>query len=170
MRFADFTLAIESQAGGYRVAALAAGLGRVSASLPPPPVALTAALHRATGTRSAAPSDVLTKAGIHLFDWAFPPPIRTQLRLAWDRAERGGDGLRMRLSIDAPELAAWPWELLHDTERSYTFAASASTPLLRFYDQSDRFGAIAEPGTELPIELLLVLPTTAGSRPPDGTK
>ena len=99
-----------------------------------------------------------------LFDWAFPAAIRAQLRVAWDRAAARGRWLRLRLSIDAPELAAWPWELLHDTERDYTFATSASTPLVRFYDQTDRFGALADAGTELPIELLLVLPTARGSR------
>ncbi len=137
--------------------ALAAGLGRANALLPPPPVALTTALGRATGRQTDAAE--LTKAGGLLFEWAFPSPIRTQLRVAWDRAERAGEGLRLRLSIDPPELAVWPWELLHDTDRRYTFATSASTPLVRFYDQTDRFGAVTDPGTELPIELLLVLPT-----------
>jgi hypothetical protein len=66
----------------------------------------------------------------------------------------------LRLSIDAPELAAWPWELLRDSERDTVFAASVSTPVLRYYDQSDRFGALTELGAELPIELLLILPHT----------
>ena len=158
MRFSDFTVTIGSrQATGYGVTALASGLGRVAAALPPPTVALTTALNRAAA--HTAGSDDLVKAGAQLFDWVFLPPIRTHLRVAWDRAERAGEGLRLRLTIDAPELAAWPWELLYDTDRHYTFASSASTPLIRFYDQTDRFGAITETGTELPIELLLVLPT-----------
>ena len=161
MRYADFTLTIGERHGGeYPEVALAAGLGRAHASLPPPSVALTAALHRATAPGPAPATDVLTQAGRLLFEWAFPPSIRTQLRLAWDRAERAGEGLRMRLTIDPPELAAWPWELLCDSDRGYTFATSATTPLLRLYDQSDRFGAVTDTGTELPIELLLVLPTT----------
>ena len=159
VRFSDFTLTIGSrQVAGYSATVTGTGLGRTNAALPPPPVALTGALNRAAST-SASPDD-LVKAGAQLFDWGFPVPLRTQLRVAWDRAERAGEGLRLRLAIDAPELAAWPWELLYDTERHYTFATSASTPLLRFYDQTDRFGAVTETGTELPIELLLVLPTT----------
>lgn len=160
MRFADFTLSIgERQPQGYGISAAASGLGRVSATLPPPPVSLTTALNRASAAK-APPRAALAQAGGLLFDYAFPAAIRAHLRVAWDRAERGGEGLRLRLSIDAPELAAWPWELLRDTERDVVFAASVSTPLLRYYDQTDRFGALAEPGAELPIELLLVLPRT----------
>jgi hypothetical protein len=160
VRFADFTLAIRGrEANGFGVTALGTGLGQVAGVLPPPPVALTAALNRAAGL--AATPDVLAKAGALLFDWAFPAAIRTQLRVAWDQAQRAGEGLRLRLSVDAPELAAWPWELLYDTDRGYTFATSATTPLVRFYDRADRFGAVTETGTELPIELLLVLPTTS---------
>lgn len=159
MRFADFTLAIGSrEAHGYGVVAQATGLNRTAGTLPPPPVALTTALNRASGPAPAP--DVLSRAGASLFEWAFPLSIRGQLRAARDRAERAGEGLRLRLSVEAPELAAWPWELLHDTDRNYTFATSAVTPLVRFYDRTDRFGVVTETGTELPIELLLVLPTT----------
>ena len=68
--------------------------------------------------------------------------------------------MRIRLVIDAPEITAWPWELLHDPERNYTSATSPATLLVRYFDQADRFGSLAEQGTELPIELLLVLPAT----------
>jgi hypothetical protein len=156
--FADFTLAIsERQPQGYAASAVASGVGRVAATLPPPPVALTSGLSRA-GALKPSPPDALAKAGSLLFDWAFPANIRAHFRVAWDRAERAGEGLRLRLSIDAPELAAWPWELLRDSDRDISFATSVSTPVLRYYDQTDRFGALSELGSELPIELLLVLP------------
>ena len=138
---------------------MAAGIGRASAVLPPPAVALTAALDACPGSR-ARPAENLAKTGSLLFEWAFPAAIRAHLRVAWDRAERAGMGLRIRLIIDAPEIAAWPWELLHDPERNYTFATSPSTPLVRYFDQADRFGSLADQGAELPIELLLVLPAT----------
>jgi hypothetical protein len=158
VRFADFTLSIgERQPNGYSVSAVASALGRVSATLPPPSVALTTALARVTALKPPPP-DEFAQAGRLLFDYALPATIRTHLRVAWDRAERAGEGLRLRLSIDAPELAAWPWELLRDAERDVVFAASASTPVLRYYDRADRFGALAELGAEPPIEVLLVLP------------
>lgn len=160
MRYEDFTLNIgERQPNGYALTATATGIGRASAVLPPPPVVLTAALARAMAP-TPAPPEILTKAGSLLFDWAFPASVRVHLRVAWDRAERAVIGLRIRLTIDAPEIAAWPWELLHDPERNYTFATSPSTLLVRYFDQADRFGSLAEQGAELPIELLLVLPTT----------
>lgn len=160
MRYEDFTLSVgERQPGGYALAAVASGIGRATAVLPLPPVALTSALAR-TIAPTPAPPEVMRKAGTLLFDWAFPAPVRAHLRVAWDRAERAAMGLRIRLTIDAPEIAAWPWELLHDPERDYTFATSPSTPLVRYFDQADRFGSLAEQGAELPLELLLVLPAT----------
>ncbi len=159
MQYADLNLIIgERQPKGYPLSAIGAGTGRASAVLPVPPVALTAALARATAP--AASPESLTKAGSLLFDWAFPAPIRTHLRLAWDRAQRDGAGLRLRLSIDAPEIASLPWEFLHDPERGHTFAASAATPLVRYFEQTDRFGGASELATDLPINLLLVLPAT----------
>ncbi len=45
-------------------------------------------------------------------------------------------------------------------ERGHTFAASAATPLIRYFEQTDRFGGVSELATDLPINLLLVLPAT----------
>ena len=143
MRFADFTLTIgERPAGGYAATALATGLGRVAAPLPPPPVALTAALTRAAG-RQAARQTPSPRPARMLFDWAFPPPIRTQLRVAWDRAERAGDGCACGSASTHPSWPRGRGSCCTTPSADYTFATSASTPLVRFYDQTDRFGAVS---------------------------
>lgn len=159
MRSVDFTLAIgEREAHGYHVTARTTGLSEGSAVLLPPPVALTSALRRITDAGRMPPASTLRQAGSVLFEWAFPPPIRSHLYQAWERAEQSREWLRLLLRINAPELAAWPWELLHDPQRDHTFAASAATPLLRLYERGNQLPPV-DPGTDLPIELLLALPT-----------
>ncbi len=87
MRSIDFALTIgEREAAGYRVSNLASGLDGASVLLPPPPVALTAMLRRVALENDPGP-ETLHKAGALLFDWAFPSPIRAQLRLAQERAD-----------------------------------------------------------------------------------
>jgi hypothetical protein len=95
-----------------------------------------------------------------MFRWLFADDLETQLRIAWDRAERLGHGLRIRLSMDPAELAALPWELLHDPTRDHLFSTSISTLLVRYFDQSSRFGGLADQSVELPLNLLLVIPQT----------
>lgn len=163
MRYQDFTFTIsEAQAEGYLVTAVSEKLGRVAAVQPPPDEHLKA---RLAAVDALAPGDdvekVLQAAGEGLFRWLTGGPIEGHLRLAWARAwRRKQQGLRIRLSIDAPELAAWPWELLYDPGRDHTFATSARTLLVRYLDQANRFGSLVEQETELPLNLLLVLPKT----------
>lgn len=161
MRYQDFTITIsEAQAEGYLVTAVSEKLGRVAAVQPPPDEHLKA---RLAAVDALAPGDdverVLHAAGEGLFRWLTGGPIEGHLRLAWARAwRRKQQGLRIRLSVDAPELAAWPWELLYDPGRDHTFATSPRTLLVRYLDQANRFGRLVEQETELPLNLLLVLP------------
>ncbi|MET0645720.1 MAG: CHAT domain-containing protein [Pyrinomonadaceae bacterium] len=68
--------------------------------------------------------------GRALFGALFPEPIR---RL-WERSEATlgeQEILRLRLDIRAPELAALPWESIHDG--SYHLALSPRHPVVRFF-------------------------------------
>jgi hypothetical protein len=156
----DFALTItDSQGGGYPVSAVAQALGRVSHTVPPLDRGLAELLAQSGArTENGGGYDVAGKAGSALFRWLVAGPLETQLRLAWDRAARTGRGLRLRLSIDPPELAALPWELLYDPQRDHCFAISASTLLVRYLDQTGFFGALAEQLADLPLHMLLVLP------------
>ncbi len=160
MRYQDFTLTISAaQEDGYLVTALGDELGRVAALQRAPDAELQARL--AAVTAAAEPADAegeLRAAGEALFRWLTAGPIENHLRLAWDRADRSQQGLRLRLSIDARELAAWPWELLHDPERDHAFAVSPDTPVVRYLDQANYFGGLVQQETGLPLNLLHVLP------------
>jgi hypothetical protein len=160
MLYHDFTITVaERQPGGYPVTAAGSETGRVSALLPEPPADLCAWLSQAAVAQPGSP-EVANRLGVALFRWLFPPPVETHLRVAWDRSQHAAAGLRLRLSIDPPEVAAWPWELLRDPARDHLFSASTATPLLRYFDQADRFGSLARQEAELPLNLLLVLPDT----------
>jgi hypothetical protein len=47
---------------------------------------------------------------------------------------------------------------LHDPERDHTFAASAATSMVRYFDQANHLGSLAHQQAELPLSLLVVLP------------
>lgn len=160
MSYQDFNVVISpQQSAGYLVAALTEDQGRVSERTPAPAPALRAQIARLAEPGATGDFEtLLADLGGALFRWLFPPALESHLRIAWDRARRNGMGLRLRLSIDAPELAVWPWELLHDPVREHTFAVSPSTLLVRYFDQAAAFGAPANQRAELPLNLLLVLP------------
>lgn len=163
MHYQDFTITITGAADqGYTITALADDNSRVSAALPLPDARLAAQI--AAVGELAPQTDheaTLRTTGERLFRWAIQGALETHLRLAWDRAARAQQGLRLRLSIDAPELSVWPWELLHDPERNHAFAISQTTLLVRYFDQANHFGAPAEQTASLPLDVLLVLPAAA---------
>ncbi len=159
MLYHDYTITIAaSQGPGYPVSAMAEGMGRASDVLPDPPDELTAQIAQiAEAPAGVEHAELLTAIGIGMFRW-LTSHLEMHLRLAWDRAEQQRQGLRLRLSIDAPEINAWPWELLHDPMRDFTFSTSITTPVVRYLDQSNHFGSPADMKTELPLEALVVLP------------
>jgi len=163
MQYQDFTITINELRGhGYAVSVLAKSLGRVATVLANPDDALMTKLAALDNLAPASHGEAIVRAaGEALFHWLVVEPVKTHLRLAWDRAQRDEQGLRLRLCIDSAAIAAWPWEALHDPERDHTFATAASTPLVRYFDQANHLGGLARQQAEVPLNLLLVLPTMA---------
>ncbi len=159
MEYNDYTITVAAPLGaGYPVSVNAEGIGRSAALLPPPPAELVRLIAQVNDLPVGnGHSDILTMAGVALFRWLFGQ-LETHLRIAWDRAEHQGRGLRLRLSLDPPEINAWPWELLHDPHRERTFATSIATPLVRYLDRADQFGSLFTLRADLPLKMLLVLP------------
>lgn len=162
MQYNDYTITIGARQGNsYPLSAVADGVGRWAGSLALPPAELGELIGRVNTLPAAGRHDELLRAvGVALFRWLFGS-AETHLRVAWDRAGHEGRGLRLRLSIDAAEINAWPWELLHDPQRDRTFATSIDTPLVRYLDRADQFGALANLRAELPLRMLVVLPRAA---------
>ena len=72
--------------------------------------------------------------GTALFKALFGNELRSCYDISWERAAQQSKGLRLRLHIEAPELAALPWELLYDPRQAEYICLSQHTPLLRYLD------------------------------------
>ena len=159
-RFTNFDIAVHGQAAPYLVHALYAGhsaegelaidrhsddweqrLARLSAAARPPGRAF------------------LEETGSLLYAALW----RDQVRDLWLRSrsdlESGAiGGLRVRLSLSPPAVAALPWEALYDVDRSAVFAAGASVTLVRVVSLLRYVGTARPLATRLPLRILAVIP------------
>jgi CHASE2 domain-containing sensor protein len=71
----------------------------------------------------------------------------------------GSEGIRVRLRIEPPKLAALPWELLYDRFADRFFATSTETPLVRYTELRK---VIRELKVQLPVRMLVVAPEGSG--------
>lgn len=69
--------------------------------------------------------------GRQLFEILMQGEVRSSYRTSLDKALSQGEGLRLRLRIDAPELATLPWEQLHDEKAGDFIALDVMTPVVR---------------------------------------
>ena len=80
----------------------------------------------------SAARDTVRGFGRELFEALLPTEVRSCYRSSLNIAREVSKGLRLRLRIDAPELAALPWEYLYDElEGDYTCLAK-DTPLTHY--------------------------------------
>ena len=79
-------------------------------------------------------SDLIMEIGSSLYRAVFSEQVGTCFIRSQDEAERSGKGLRIRLSLRAPEPVGWPWEYLYDRDKKEFLARSAQTPLVRWLD------------------------------------
>ena len=99
--------------------------------------------------------------GRALFLALLPDDLRGCYEAALAAASSGGQGLRVKLRLQAPELAALPWEYLFDPHQEEYLALSRRTPLVRYLQvpRSTRPLAVAPP--------LRVLGVVASPQDPD---
>lgn len=103
---------------------------------------------------SEIPSDAAKVIGSDLFNKFFSAEIRSCFRSSLQKAREEKKGLRIRLRIEAPDLAAIPWEYLYDDVEGDYFCLSTETPIIRFLE-------LARPPqpltTEPPLSILGVI-------------
>jgi hypothetical protein len=58
--------------------------------------------------------------------------VRSRYDVSRNTAAQQGKGLRLKLRINAPELAALPWEFLYDTRDAEYVCLSRHTPIVRY--------------------------------------
>jgi hypothetical protein len=90
-----------------------------------------------------------------LFEAAFPDEIRACYKSSLEKARASGKGLRLRLHIEAPDLATLPWEYLYDEERRKFVCLAKDTPVVRYLRIQDEDGTRRKPiGVDPPLRIL----------------
>jgi hypothetical protein len=144
-RYETFELNLALTDGGaYRLQVTASPQGEL-----PSPVVVEIPAEKVTFPH---PGDDLVTLGRRLWGWLFPPPAEALYRAAL-AALPSDAGLRLRLRVDPPELAALPWELIYDPARAAFPALSVRTPLVRYVALPFRPSPLAGPS---PLRLLFV--------------
>lgn len=72
--------------------------------------------------------------GQKLFDTLFSGEIRSLYDVSLNEAKKQGKGLRLKLRITPPELAALPWEFLYDPHQRDYISLSNITPVVRYLE------------------------------------
>ena len=95
------------------------------------------ALLRSSGKRRQiqSPEELTVQHfGRALFDALFNGEVRSRYAVSQSEAFNHGKGLRVKLRIQAPELAALPWEFLYDANRPDYVCRSSNTPVVRYLE------------------------------------
>ena len=142
LRLRDFDLEIGPGDGtNYPVAVLNSPSGQARASMVFPfagPDALEAELaaieDAVLGTGGAAANQRVQNFGARLFHALFTDEIRTVYDRSQQATAAAGEGLRIKLRVNAPDLATVPWEFLFDPRPAEFVALSRHTPIVRYLE------------------------------------
>ncbi len=72
--------------------------------------------------------------GRDLFNALFVGDVRSRYDVSQREATQQGKGLRLKLRIESPELAALPWEFLFDSRQAEYLCLSRNTPVVRYLE------------------------------------
>jgi outer membrane protein assembly factor BamD (BamD/ComL family) len=72
--------------------------------------------------------------GRALFDTLLTGEVRSRYDVSQEKAVGQDKGLRLKLRIQAPELAALPWEFLYDPRQAEYVCLSRNTPVVRYLE------------------------------------
>lgn len=165
MEYLNFDLRVRrGDAGGYRLLAESEGHGEVAAEvlLDPADAALQDQLRR-LAARETDPR-ALEALGAALFDVLLAGPVATLFERSYGAAAADPEvGLRLRLRIDPPEVAALPWELLYSRADGEFVATRVESPLVRYVEIARVRRELA---TRFPLRVLVAIPAGTDELPP----
>jgi hypothetical protein len=107
---------------------------------------------------------LLTELGRRLFGGVFAGDVATVFRASLGQARGQQKGLRVRLCLEPPELAALPWEYLYDATEDSFLSISPETPLVRYVSILSAARPIA---VALPLRVLVVIASPRDAIPLD---
>lgn len=79
-------------------------------------------------------AQIVQDFGRALFNALFTGEVRSRYAVSRQEAVRQGKGLRLKLRIQSPELAALPWEFLYDPGQAEYVCLSSNTPIVRYLE------------------------------------
>ncbi len=81
--------------------------------------------------------EAVREFGHALFNALFIGQVRSRYEVSRNQAVQSDRGLRIKLRINSPELAALPWEFLYDPDHQAYVCHSVQTPLVRYIELPD---------------------------------
>jgi len=104
--------------------------------------------------------DVVKDFGERLFTAVFGNKVLACFRSSLDQASVKNAGLRIRLHVNAPELANLPWEYLFNSGLNRFLALQVETPIVRYIELEERIQALT---IKPPLKILVMISTVTDS-------
>jgi hypothetical protein len=157
MKYYDFTILIGSDnAGQYSVRAESERHGEPESMRFVLPGAIDLEAIRKRFENRDTDRAFLEATGRDLFNRIFAGQLKDTFLLSLGEVRNDADlGLRIRLRIGAPEVAALPWELLYSDLDEAFLGTRTKTPLVRYLDMPSPIGELTTP---FPIRMLVAIP------------
>ena len=160
--YQDFDLSLERAPGGFRAAVRNSPAGAATSEfvLPFDSVRLENYILRLGRVRRGVrrletpETQAARELGGALFQAVFAGEVRACLRSSLDDTRRRGQGLRLRLHVNAPELWGLPWEYLYYPTRNQFLALSVHSPLVRYIELAEPVPVLA---VEPPLRVLTMI-------------
>jgi predicted RNA-binding Zn-ribbon protein involved in translation (DUF1610 family) len=89
--------------------------------------------------------------GKKLFDTLLGSKLRGYYDVSLREAAQQGKGLRLKLRIEPPELAALPWEFLYDSHQADYVSLSSNIPVIRYLELPQSIQALS---VDPPLQIL----------------
>ena len=102
--------------------------------------------------------------GHALFDTLLCREVRSRYDVSLREAAAQGKGLRIKLRVQSPELAALPWEFIYDPRNAEYVCLSRNTPLVRYLELPQPVQPLR---AELPLRILGMAVSPDGLPPLD---
>jgi len=105
--------------------------------------------------------------GAMLFDALFAGEVRERFDTVQREAATNDNGVRLRLNVQPPELAALPWEFVYDKRFADYVCLSVNTPIVRYIET---FKYTTPPPTPPPLRMLGMIASPDDLEPLDTAK
>jgi len=117
--------------------------------------------------KRAADADLLEEVGQAFYEWLFPGPIHTHFHQTEAVARREAKKMRLRLRIEAEEIASFPLEFVYRKTGGYFVAINPNTVLSRYLNLPMPPGFVRR--REGPLHMIAIIadPTDQTRLPPD---